>query len=203
MPDYIYNPESGELYHYGVKGMKWGVRKRVEEPEKFKASNGMTVARSKNAYVRGLRKVASNRAVNDFAVATYRNSMARNHADTVTNRLETAKGEQRMRKEAQAVREYNAHVKDLKRGTGTKYLDREVRKNKIDDAYEKVKSSSSTVNRMVFNDSVRRQAAKYMVDNNMSMKEATKKANKNAAIQTAAILAVNGAFTVAELYAKK
>ena len=25
--EYIYNPNSGELYHYGVKGMKWGVRR--------------------------------------------------------------------------------------------------------------------------------------------------------------------------------
>ena len=33
--DYIYDPYSNELYHYGVKGMKWGVRKKSRnEPNK-------------------------------------------------------------------------------------------------------------------------------------------------------------------------
>lgn len=27
MANYVYDQESGELYHYGVKGMRWGVRR--------------------------------------------------------------------------------------------------------------------------------------------------------------------------------
>ena len=29
MSQVIYDPNSGELYHYGVPGMKWGVRRRI------------------------------------------------------------------------------------------------------------------------------------------------------------------------------
>lgn len=29
MANYIYDQDSGELYHYGVKGMKWGVRRSI------------------------------------------------------------------------------------------------------------------------------------------------------------------------------
>lgn len=201
---YNYNYSEDYLMHYGVKGMKWGHRKSRAELEKeagtFRASNGMKVAPSKNAYVRTMRKVAANRGVEKLSNATYRSDVKRKHADTLTNRENAVKGEKQMRKESQALREYNAHIKDLKKGTGSKHLDKAVRKNKIDDAYEKVQTSSKRLDRALFSDATRKKAAKYMVDNNMSMKEANKKAKKVAVRNSAVLLGAYGALTMAELY---
>ena len=41
--DYIYDPNSGELYHYGIKGMKWGVRR-------FQDKSGRLTAAGKERY---------------------------------------------------------------------------------------------------------------------------------------------------------
>lgn len=198
----IYYPDY--LMHYGVKGMKWGHRKSRAELEKqagtFTASNGMKVAPSKNAYVRTMRKVAANRGVENLSSASYRASVKKRHADTLTNREHAVKGEKQIRKESQAIREYNAHIKDLKKGTGTKHLDKAVRKNKIDDVYEKVQTSSKRLDRALFSDATRKKAAKYMVDNNMSMKDANRKAKKVAVRNTALMLGAYGAMTMADLY---
>ena len=197
---------NGELYHYGVKGMKWGHRKRADLEKQagtFRASNGMKVAPSKNAYVRTMRNVVANRGVEKATRAFYRADSKRRHADTLTNRIDTAKGEQRIHKESQALREYNAHIKDLKKGTGTKHLDKAVRKNKIDDAYEKIESASSRMDRFIYSEGTRKKAAKYVVDNNMSVADATKKAKGVALRNTAAMVGVYGAITVASLYAKR
>lgn len=68
------------------------------------------------------------------------------------------------------------------------------------EAYKNVKASTSTAEKLVFNNATRKKAAKYMVDNNMSMTDAKKKANKEAIRNTAAFVGVIGAMTVAELY---
>ncbi len=193
-----------ELQHYGVKGMKWGVRKKRSDLEKqagtFRASNGMKVAPSKNAYVRTMRRVAANRGVEKLSSASYRAANTRLHADTLTNRANTVKGEQQIRKEAQALREYNAHIKDLKKGTGDKYLSKEVRKNKLDDAYEKVQTASTRKDRLIYSDGTRKKAAKYVVDNNMSVADATKKAKGDAWRNTAVFVGAYAAVSVASLY---
>lgn len=209
MEYYVYTSRASdnELYHYGVKGMKWGQRKSRAELEKqagtFRSSNGMKVAPSKNAYVRTMRRLAANRGVENLSRATYRASIKKRHANTLTNQAEAVKGEQRIRKESQALREYNAHIKDLKRGTGNKYLNKEVRKNKIDDAYEKVQTASTRMDRLIYSDKTRKKAAKYVVDNNMSVADATKRAKGNALKKAAAFAAGYGALTVGTAIAGK
>lgn len=209
MSQYVLTSNGGfystnELYHYGVKGMRWGHRKSRAELEReagtFRASNGMKVAPSKNAYVRTMRKVAANRSVENLSRATYRNMIKRNTADTLTNQADAVKGEQRIRKEAQALREYNAHIKDLKKGTGNKHLNKAVRNNKIDDAYEKVQTASTRMDRLIYSEGTRRKAAKYVVDKNMSVTEATKKAKGDAWRNTAAFLALYGVAAGVEMY---
>lgn len=210
MTYYIYTSNtahSNELYHYGVKGMRWGHRKSRAELEReagtFRASNGMKVAPSKNAYVRTMRRLAANRGVENLSRSTYRTMIKRNTADTLTNRADAVKGEQRIRKEAQALREYNAHIKDLKKGTGNKHLSKEVRKNKIDDAYEKVQSASTRIDRLIYSEGTRKKAAKYVVDKNMSVSEATKKAKGDALRNTAAFLAAYGVAAGVAMYKKR
>lgn len=213
----LYYESSNELYHHGIKGQKWG-RRRFQNSDgsltaagrsryrgsradleksvgTFKASNGVKVGAAKNSAIRTMRNVASNRAVEEFSKASYRTT--NRFMDTNANRMAKAKGEERIHKEAAALREYNAHMKDLKKGTGTKYLDKEVRKNKIDDAYEEVKTSTSMLEAATFSDGTRKKAAKYVVDKGMSVSEAKKKANKEAVRNTAALLAVYGGVAVA------
>lgn len=197
--------DEDELYHYGVKGMKWGRRKSRAEAEReagmYRTSRGTKIAPAKNAYVRTLRNLSANRAVEAISKGSTRNGGR--HLATAENIIKGAKLEQRIAKDSRDMREYNAHIKDLRRGTGTKHLDKAIRKNKIDEAREKVDTSTTKLEAAFFGDATRRKAAKYMVDKNMSLKDAKKKANKEAIRNTAILLGAYGGLTIAQMYAEQ
>lgn len=79
---------------------------------------------------------------------------------------------------------------------------KKANKKAIDKQYAKLQKNASLKDRLMYNDATRRKAAKYVVNNNMSVAEATKKANSNARKTTAALLAAYGAVKVAHKVAK-
>lgn len=69
---------------------------------------------------------------------------------------------------------------------------KQQRKEAIDKQYMKIQKKATIKDRALLNDAGRRAIAKYMVDNNMSMKDAKKKVNKQAVRNS--LLAIGGAF---------
>ena len=74
------------------------------------------------------------------------------------------------------------------------------RKQSMKSAYYDIKKSESIKEKLIYGDSSRNKAAKYVVDNNMSISDAKKKANKEAIRNSAIILGTYGAIKVASLY---
>lgn len=130
------NPD--ELYHHGVKGMKWGHRKNYygTSGDKFRASNGVTVGAPKNAGVAAFRKVQGTK-VGGAAL----NGMAK--ANTAFYGRGKNKGiwknaEKQVRRENQAVREANqAHKAAKKANKAAKKAYDKMAKQKVKDLYKK------------------------------------------------------------------
>lgn len=181
---------NNELMHYGVPGMKWGHRKNYygSSGNKYRASNGVIVGAPKDSAVAAIRKIQGTKvggaAVNGMAkVNTAFYGRGKNKA--TWQRLE-----KQVRKENEAVREANKVHKQAKT----------ERKQKIKDTYKSLNKNASFGERLIYNNATRKKAAKYIVDNDMSVADATKKAKGDAWRNTAAMVAAYSAVTVAGLY---
>lgn len=168
------------LYHYGVKGMKWGHRK-AQPLATSDIRNRYDAAKDK--------KKAAGRAYSKSFDKAYNRSIAayspiKKHREANDARWQKAAND--ATKLDKARTEFKAVKKE--------------RKQAIKDTYKDIQKSTSVGQKLMYSDGTRKVAAKYVVDHNMSVKEATKRAQGEAMRNTAALLAVYGAVAAGTLY---
>lgn len=183
MSDFYFNNDvSDELYHYGVPGMKWGHRKQTY------SDSYNNVKSTKAAY-----KQASKDYNKSYRKAS--NYSSRHPFSQYINKKTKAKSDEKWDDAIDKAEKYNKARTDYKTA-------KKENKQAIKSTYKQIKKDSSIGDKLVFNDATRRKAAKYVVNNNMSVSEAKKKAKNQAIRNTAALLAVYGTVAVASLASK-
>lgn len=172
-----------ELYHYGVKGMKWGHRKAVLPTSNVRNRYDSAKAdfkSAKKAYNKSFNKAYNRNFAMYSPVKKHREANKERWNDAANKAVERAEAK-RAYKSAKAAR-----------------------KESINKNYDKIDSKSNFKDKLLYNDATRKKAAKYMTDNNMSMSEARQKANKEALRNTAVFMGAYGAMTVgAMMYMNK
>lgn len=167
-----------ELYHYGVKGMKWGHRKAPEQSSYVK-----NVKSTKAAYKSA--KKDYNKAFNKYYYKSHQAlSLSKKKRAANDARFEDAWNKAGTMNEAKAA--YKSAKKE--------------RKNAIKSTHRELEKNASFGEKFVYNSATRKKAAKYVVDNNMSMADATKKAKGDAWRNTAIFLAAYGVAVGTQLY---
>ena len=73
------------------------------------------------------------------------------------------------------------------------------RKKALRSTYKSINKSASIGEKLMYNSATRKKASKYVVDNNMSIAEATKRAKGDAKRNTAIMLAAYGAVTLGSI----
>lgn len=167
-----------ELYHYGVKGMRWGVRRAEQRLATAKGERDL-VRKMNKTYMDNSRR----RAAQEAEAA---NKISKRYGDAVRKH-----GEKRVAKDQKKVDRQNALF-------DKKVANRE-RKAKIERTYDKILSDTDWGERATLGRGTMKVAARYVVDHNMSVSEARKKANKTAMRATGAAITILGAMSMADL----
>ena len=160
--------ENQELYHFGVKGMRWGKR------------TGGTLQKSDMRKKFDSAKAKKKEAASEFDDAF----------DTFMNKSSLGKN---------GDRRYNNMMKTMDKSTKADKEFKQIkaeRKNAIKAKASELEKEKSFKERMLYISGTRKQAAKYIVDNNMSIGDARKRANEDAVRNTALFLAAYGAIAV-------
>ena len=139
-----------ELKHYGVLGMRWGIRK-------YQDDNGNYTAEGKKRYIEdetaGLRKTKS----------SFEEKGRTRKANRISRKIE------KLTKKLSRKFDFEKNLSEIDNETGL-------------------------VEKLIFSEGTRIAAAKFVVDNNMTISDARKKANRIAIINTAIVLSAIGAY---------
>ena len=216
--------ENVYLAHHGIKGMKWGVRRYQNEDGsltntgKARYSTGSV----KKKYVKDTpktRRIQREKAIQkeyedgysilDDAYNRYttglNDSKQQYKSDkkdkyAKARRIERDKAVQkRFKEDLRGMDEVeNRYTKAMEASKQQYKAEKKVRKKEIKQTYKELNKSASVEERFVYNNATRKKAAKYIVDNNMPVEEAKKKAKKEAWRNTAVVLAAYGGILVAD-----
>lgn len=153
------------IEHFGVKGMKWGVRNERVRSAKSEYKS------ARKAYKKSFNKAYIHANTHPISQFVSKKSKARSEAlwtqvDSDVKRLNSAK----------------SAYKSAKR----------KRKAAIDNTAEQIFANSSASDILVYGTTYQKRAAKYVVDNNMSVDEAIKKSKNKTSRDAVAFLAALG-----------
>ncbi|MDU5951818.1 MAG: hypothetical protein E6Z06_02910 [Clostridiales bacterium] len=170
------------LQHHGVKGMKWGVRKKYEkssirrEYDNKKYNMRSKRMKSMNAFLDSASATdEADKYLEQYPLHAYFGKKAGVKGRTYLKlRDEERKAEDRYHN---ANLKYRNARKEFKR-TAKK------RRNEIRKTNKKIRSSS----KLKISTPITKKTAKYIVDNNMSIQDAKKRAIRNSAVQSTAII---------------
>ena len=176
-----------ELQHHGVKGMKWGVRRSRQQLSTSDTRKRYDSAKEDYKAARKAYNKSYNQAYNYSSL---------HPIGQFTNKKKQAESDRRWDDAINKADKLNTAQDNYRQA-------KRDRKQKIAETHRDINKNTKLSEKLIYNDATRKKAAKYVVDNNMTVAEATKRANKDAIRNTVAFIGVYGAITAATLYAAK